>query len=176
MTVEHQSFNSLAVALLESADRSMKQAIEGLSDEQLYYQPSAGANSIAWLAWHLSRWKDLHGAIISGQPDVWVSEGWAQRYGMATDASGLGDTAEQVAAFRPSRELLFGYYEAAHRSTVERVAGLTQEQLLKPIQYMPESALKLTWEAFVGTARDFMEHTGQIAYLRGLVTGPGWRA
>jgi hypothetical protein len=46
MSVEQISFNTLAVALLESADRSVKAAIEGLSDEQLYFQPSLDANSM----------------------------------------------------------------------------------------------------------------------------------
>jgi hypothetical protein len=114
--------------------------------------------------------------MVSGKPDVWVSEGWAERYGMAAEATGLGDTAAEVAAFRPNRELLLGYYEAAHRATVEEVAGLSEEQLLTPVRYMPEGDERPSWRAFVGTARDFMEHTGQIAYLRGLVTGPGWHS
>jgi hypothetical protein len=95
---------------------------------------------------------------------------------MAAEATGLGDTAAEVAAFRPNRELLLGYYEAAHRATVEEVAGLSEEQLLTPVRYMPEGDERPSWRAFVGTARDFMEHAGQIAYLRGLVTGPGWHS
>ena len=42
------------IALLESAHRSLKQATDGLTDEQLYYQPTPETNSIAWLMWHLS--------------------------------------------------------------------------------------------------------------------------
>ena len=43
MSVEQISFNTLAVALLESADRLVKAAIDGLSEEQLYFQPSPDA-------------------------------------------------------------------------------------------------------------------------------------
>ena len=78
-----------------------------------------------------------------------------------------------MAAFRPDRELLFGYYDAAHRATVERVGALTEEQMQSLTAYMPGGDTRPTWRAFVGTASDFMEHTEQIAYLRGLVQGPG---
>jgi hypothetical protein len=56
--------------------------------------------------------------------------GWAKRYGMPDERTGMGDTPAQVAAFRVERALLFGYAEAAHRVTVERVSTLTPTQLL----------------------------------------------
>ena len=50
--------NQFIITLLEAAYRSIKQATDDLTDEQLYYQPTAESNSIAWLVWHLSRWRD----------------------------------------------------------------------------------------------------------------------
>lgn len=164
-----------AVEILENAHRALNRAVDGLSDEQIYQQPSPDTNSIGWLAWHLSRWKDRFPARVSGTPEVWVSEGWAERFGMDADATGLGDTPEQVAAFRPDRELLFGYVEAAHRWTVERVAAMTDEELVKPYQYAPSQEPRPAWRGLTGIIMDFTQHTGQIAYLRGLITGFGWR-
>ena len=173
MPTEIVSFNRFAVDLLEAADRSMKRATYGLTDEQLYYQPTPESNSIAWLAWHLSRWKDRYGGRISGEPEVWVSQGWAAKFNMPADRTGLGDTPEQVSGFRVDRTVLFGYVEAAHQAIVERVSKLTPEQLFEPYQYMPTGDVRSAYLAFIGTAMDFTQHTGQIAYLGGIVTQKG---
>ena len=110
------TLNQFIIALLEAAYRSIKQATDDLTDEQLYYQPTAETNSIAWLVWHLSRWRDAISATISGEPQIWVSEGWAQRCGSRRTHRhgryGPGD------GFRVERAVLFGYVDAAHQRTV----------------------------------------------------------
>ncbi len=164
-----------AVEILENAHRALNRAVDGLTDEQIFQQPSPDTNSMGWLAWHLSRWKDRFAGRVSGAPEVWVSEGWAERFGMAADATGLGDTPEQVAAFRPDRALLFGYVDAAHRSTVAYVAAMTDDDFEKPYQYASSQDPRPAWRGLTGVIMDFTQHTGQIAYLRGLITGFGWR-
>ena len=167
---------TFALALLEGAHRTLTQAMDGLTEERLCQQPSPDTNSIGWLAWHLSRWKDRFAADAAGEPQVWVSEGWAGRFGMDEERHGQGDSLEQVAAFRPAHELLQGYVEAAHAATVERVARLTPERLLEEAPYVPGGTARPIWRSLAGTVSDFSQHTGQIAYLRGLITGYGWRA
>ena len=174
MTTEKVSLNQFIVALCESPNRWIHQATEGLSDEQLYHQPSPNTNSIAWLIWHLSRWRDKISAAIAGEAQVWVSEGWAQRFDIDTDRTGLGDTLEQVAAFSVERDLLLGYASAAHNAIVERVLRMTPEDFEKEIEYSPGSS-RPAWRALVSVMGDSSEHTGQINYLRGMMTGQGWR-
>ena len=103
MSSEQVTVNQVIVGLLENASRQIKRATDNATDEQLYYRPSADANHIAWLAWHLSRWQDYISASISGDPQVWVAEGWAQRFALPADlpneATGWGDSLEQVAPF-----------------------------------------------------------------------------
>jgi hypothetical protein len=166
--------NSFIIALLEAAYRSIKQSTDGLTDEQLYYQPTAESNSIAWLVWHLSRWRDYISASISGEPQIWVSAGWAQRYGMPDERTGMGDTPAQVTTFRVERAVLFGYVEAAHLRTVERIATLTPTQLRQPI-VSRTGERRPAWRALAGMCGDSAQHTGQIAYLRGMMSGYGWR-
>src|SRR5262249_7036029 len=125
--------NQFIIALLEAAYRSIKQATDDLTDEQLFYQPPPESTSIAWLIWHLSRWRDTVSATASVDPEIWVSEGWAQRYGMPDARTGLGDTPAQVTALRVERAVLFGYVAAAHQRTVERVSKLPPTQLEQPI-------------------------------------------
>ena len=47
--------------------------VEGLSEEQLAFRPGAGANSIAWLVWHLTRVQDNHVAEAAGEPEIWLA-------------------------------------------------------------------------------------------------------
>jgi hypothetical protein len=166
--------NQFIITLLEAAYRSIKQATDDLPDEQLYYQPTPETNSIAWLVWHLSRWRDAVSATISGEPQIWVSAGWAERCGMPDERTGLGDTPAQVTAFCVERAVLFGYVDAAHQHTVERVAKLTPTQLVQPmVSHTGER--RPAWRALAGVCSDSAQHTGQIAYLRGLLSGYGWR-
>jgi hypothetical protein len=174
MTSDAVNLNQFIIALLEASYRSLKEATEGLTDEQLYYQPTAETNAIAWLVWHLSRWRDASGATICGEPQVWVSAGWAERYGMPGERTGMGDTPAQVTAFRVERAMLFGYVDVAHRVTVERVANLTPIQLVQPI-VSHTGEKRPAWRALAGVCSDSAQHSGQIAYLRGLMSGYGWR-
>jgi len=174
MTTEKVSLNQFIIALCESPNRWIHQSTDGLTDEQLYYRPSSDTNSIAWLIWHLSRWRDKISAAVVGEPQVWASEGWAQRFDIDPDRTGLGDTLEQVAAFRVERDLLLGYASAAHNAIVERVSRMTAEQFEKEIEYSPGSS-RPAWRALVSVMGDSSEHTGQINYLRGMITGHGWR-
>ena len=176
MTTETEkvSLNLFIIALCESPNRWIHQATEGLTDEQLYYQPSSDTNSIAWLIWHLSRWRDKISAAVAGEPQVWASEGWAQRFDIGPDRTGLGDTPEQVAAFGVDRDLLLGYASAAHNAIVERVSRMTPEDFEREIEYMP-GASRPAWRALISVMGDSSEHTGQINYLRGWITGHGWR-
>jgi hypothetical protein len=174
MTSEAVDLNQFITTLLEASYRSLTQATDGLTDAQLYYQPTAETNSTAWLAWHLSRWRDAISATVSGQPQIWVSAGWAERYGMSGERTGMGDTPAQVTAFRVERAMLFGYVDAAHRVTVERVAALTPTQLVQPIM-SHTGERRPAWRALAGVCSDSAQHSGQIAYLRGLMSGYGWR-
>ena len=174
MTTQKVSLNQFVIALCESPNRWIQQATDGLTDEQLHLQPSPDTNSIAWLIWHLSRWRDKISATIAGEPQVWISGGWAQRFNIDPDRTGLGDTPEQVAAFRVDRNLLLGYASAAHNAIVERVSSMTADQFGMEIEYQPGSS-RPAWRALISVMGDSSEHTGQINYLRGWMTGQGWR-
>ncbi|MEX2599744.1 MAG: DinB family protein [Dehalococcoidia bacterium] len=169
------TLSQFAGRLLDTAHRQLLRSMDGLADDILYHLPSPHTNSIAWLAWHLSRWKDRYASILTGQPQIWVSEGWAERFGMREEDTGQGDTSEQVAAFRPNRDLLLGYVEAAHKGVMDRIENATPEQWLAPQPYGHNGESRISWEAFVGTVMDFSQHAGQAAYVRGLLEGRGWR-
>jgi hypothetical protein len=79
-----------------------------------------------------------------------------------------------VKAFRVERENLFGYAEAAHRETIERVKHLATTRFDEPVEHPPGTS-RPAWQALAGMCGDSYQHAGQIAYLRGMITGYGWR-
>ena len=183
MSGERVTVTQVIVGFLDNVPRQIKRATDAATDEQLYYRPSADANSIAWLVWHLSRWQDYMSASISGDLQVWITEGWVQQFALPADlpneATGWGDSPGQVAAFHVDRAVLFGYQEAANRAAVARVASLTPEQLEQPVLWgTPETPVdtRPAWRALISICGDSLQHTGQINYLRGLVSERGWRS
>jgi len=68
--------------------------------------------------------------------------------------------------------------EAAHRVARERVARLTPEQLEQTIAWGTTETPLVgpTWRVLITLLNDSLQHTGQINYIRGLVSEPDWRA
>ena len=161
------------VAALEAAYNAVKRATDGLSDEDLYRLPSPDTNSMVWLVWHMSRYNDYSTALLRDVPQAWADGGWAARFGMAEDAMGIGDTPEQVKAFQPDRELLFQYAEAVKDAAQERLAKSSGADLDR--EFETRFGARPGVRVIAGMLGDYIQHTGQIAYVRGLLTGRGWQ-
>ena len=43
----------------EGVLRTLNYTLDGLTEEDLNWQPKPDCNSIGWLAWHLTRWHDV---------------------------------------------------------------------------------------------------------------------
>ena len=67
----------------ERISHTVHGAVGGLTPGQLAFRPESGANSIAWLVWHLTRIQDDHIADVAGTDQVWTSGSptWADRSG-----------------------------------------------------------------------------------------------
>jgi uncharacterized damage-inducible protein DinB len=143
--------------------------VEGLSEEQLAFRPDAGANSIAWLVWHLARVQDNHVAEAAGEPEIWLEDGWADRFGLSLDPAdtGYGHSVEDVAKVRASAELLTGYADAVGERTSRYVASLDDEALDRVVdeRWDPPVTLGVRLVSVIG---DDMAHLGQAQYVRGL--------
>lgn len=162
----------LVITILKSSTNTVNGAAETLDDGQLFHKPTADSNPIAWLIWHLSRTKDTYSAILSEQPTIWTDKGWARQFGLDDRSGGFGDTISQVDGFRPSRDLLFNYFNAVQIETTSRLAMISHLDLEKEYDFFghANSGLRLLSMMVI----DVVEHTGQIAYLRGMLTGKGW--
>ncbi len=148
---------------------------DGLSEEQLAYRPHEDANSIAWLAWHLTRVHDDHMSEIAGEQQAWVADGWAQRFSMEPDPhnQGTGHGPAEVAAIRPDSRLLLGYQDAVLAHTFEYLGAITPEELDRVIDTRWDPPVTVGVR-IVSVINDSTEHAGQTVYLRGLVEKRRW--
>jgi len=145
----------------------------GLTDDQANYRPSPSANSIAWLIWHSARVQDLQLAPIAGAEQVWIRDGWVDRFGLDLPRNdfGYGHGPAEVAKVQAPVELLTGYYHAVHELTLEFVAGVTSEDLARVVD--PNWDPPVTASArLVSIIDDCAQHLGQAAYLLGIAPDP----
>ena len=147
-----------------------RRTVDGLSTEDLARRPADGANSIAWLVWHLARIQDDHLADAFDGEQVWISQGWVARLGLPLDPSetGYGHTADQVASVVIPPEQLLAYVEAVHAQTAEYLSTLTDPDLDRVVDtsYDPPVTLGVR---LVSVISDDLQHAGQAAYVRGLL-------
>jgi hypothetical protein len=146
-------------------------AVRDLTPDQLTFRIDPGANTIAWLIWHLTRVQDDHIAAVMGAEQLWTAEGWADRFKLPFDlaATGYGQSSEEVGAVRVSEPgLLTGYYDAVHARTITYIAGLRASDLDRIVdtRWNPPVTLGVR---LVSVAADDLEHVGQAAFLRGVV-------
>jgi uncharacterized damage-inducible protein DinB len=143
-------------------------AVDGLSEDQLAYRLDVGANSIAWLVWHLTRIQDDHVAGVAGTDQVWPK--WAAEFGLPFDVrdTGYGHDPGQVAAVRVSAELLTAYHDETYERTVEYVSTVTDADLGRIVdrRWNPPVTLGVR---LVSVVSDDLQHAGQAAFVRGLL-------
>src|SRR3954462_2513506 len=148
---------------------TLRAAVEGLDPDQLTARVGPEANTIAWLAWHLTRVQDDHVAEVAGREQVWTAEGWAERFGLPFDpsATGYGFSPDGGAAVRvDSADLLLDYAAAVHARTAEFLDGLTDDDLDRIVdrRWDPPVTLGVRLGSVLG---DDLQHVGQAAYARG---------
>lgn len=146
-------------------------AVEGLDADQLSLRPAGSANSIGWLVWHLTRVEDSHFAEAFGHDEVWLANGYADRWGLALDRddTGYGHSSGQVDAVRvTSVQQLLDYFEAVHALSASLVAGLDDEDLQQVIDERWDPPVTLLVR-LVSVLDDAVQHAGQAAYARGII-------
>jgi uncharacterized damage-inducible protein DinB len=143
-------------------------AVDGLDESALATSPEPGANTIAWLIWHLTRVQDHHIAEVMEEPQRYLADGWYERFGRGPDPQdhGYGHTAADVASVQGTAEDLAAYYDAVHQRTIAYLAGLTPADLDAVVDdaWDPPVTLGVRLASLVS---DCLQHVGQAAYIRG---------
>jgi len=168
----------IVIDALERIRGILHRTLAGLTLDEIQRQPTPDSNSIAWLTWHLTRVQDNGISGLFDQEQAWISQGWHAQFAMAPDPDneGQGHTPEQVAAFRaPSIQTLLDYHDSVSTRSKNFVAGLAPADFSRELnepQYQPRPTVGVR---LVSILSDNLQHAGQVAYLRGVWHGIGWR-
>jgi hypothetical protein len=153
---------------------------EGLTEEQLHWQPEGHPNHIMYILWHTYRSEDdiIHG-LLMGRPGVFHREEWAARLPVAVTGDtpfGNGLDRADIAAVRLSLDALLEYADAVRASIQEYADSLTPEQAAETVQ-LP--FFKDVYPGFdVLTCAEVLsffcightaEHLGEVQYVKGLM-------
>ncbi len=154
----------------------LHRALTGMTVDQLKAQPAGPeGNPIGWLAWHLTRTQDKNYSLLLGEEEAWIAEGWHERFGLPADAhSGIGDSPDRVRQFDPiDADTLIAYFDIAREKSRRFLEALSDDDLEKPSAagVAQNETVKITVARVTG---DLIQHSGQIAYVRGLVDRHGW--
>ncbi len=163
--------SSLLLEMYSRIPPLARASVDGVPTDALTRRPAAGANTIAWLIWHLTRVEDHHVADLRHADQVWVEGAWARRLGLQPDPAntGYGHTAEQVATVRPEDPgALLDYLDAVDAVTRDLLRGITDADLDRIVDRRWDPPVTLGVR-LVSIADDGLQHAGQAAYVRGLL-------
>lgn len=139
----------------------------GLTDEAAWWRPDPGANSIAWLLWHLIRVQDDHVSDLAAMPQAWPQFRDEAGLPLDPDDTGYGHTAEQVAAVRVAADLLDRYHLAVHAATLGYLDTLSEAELGRIVDRRWDPPVTAAVR-LVSVIDDCVRHLGQADYVRGL--------
>jgi uncharacterized damage-inducible protein DinB len=170
--------HEMVAASYESILRALGRTLDGLTEEDLNWQPTPDCNSIGWLAWHLTRAEDSIISGIMGEEQLWIKDGWHQKFGRPADArdSGSGHTAKDLAAFKsPDVKTLLAYHQAVLERTKSSLPKLSKTDLDKVMEGLPFKPPPTVGMMLILGLEDGLQHAGQAAYIRGMRQGLGWQ-
>jgi hypothetical protein len=161
----------LLLTAFDNVENAVRRALGGIDPALLTARIDPGANTIAWLTWHLTRVQDDHVAEVAGRPQAYTDDGWADRFALPFDAAavGYGFSSDEVGATRISDPgLLLGYHAEVHRRTAAFVSGLSDADLDRIVDERWDPPVILGVR-LVSVVNEVNQHVGQAAYLRGLL-------
>jgi hypothetical protein len=157
--------------LFERIPPLVEQAVTGLDAEELATPPAPGANTIAWLTWHLTRVHDSHVAELLDERQLWETGDFAQGFGLEADPhnTGYAHTPADVASVRPvDAAAVLSYHQAVFDRTRTYLAGLSDGDLDRIVDENWDPPVSLG-ARLVSVAEDCLEHVGQANYVRGIL-------
>jgi hypothetical protein len=166
----------LVIDGLGRVQESMRMTLEGLNAGQLANRPAEHANSIAWLAWHLTRVQDDHVSDLAGAPQAWIADGWHARFDRPAnkDDTGYGHGPAEVASIAPiSPKVLLDYYDAVHQRSTDFLARTTCQDMDRIVDESWDPPVTMGVR-LTSVVNDCTQHVGQMAYLRGLIEDRKW--
>jgi hypothetical protein len=156
--------------------RTLEYTLEGLSVDDLNWQPKPDSNSIGWLAWHPTRWQDVQISSFMGEEQLWIKDGWHKKFNRPADPEDVGHmTLGELAKFRsPDAATLLGYHQAVLARSQKFFATIQKADLDRLIEGTPFPQPPTMGTVLLMILSDGLQHAGQASYVRGMLQGLGW--
>lgn len=144
--------------------------VDGEPEQVLTGRLDPEANTIAWLVWHLTRVEDDHICDVAGTEQVWIANGFHERFGLPfpPEAHGYGHSSADVAKVRVSADLLADYHDAVHAMTIDYLRGITEADLDAVVDERWDPPVTLAVR-LVSVISDALQHVGQAAFIKGVL-------
>jgi uncharacterized damage-inducible protein DinB len=171
----------------DNVKRTLDRTLDGLTAEELKWQPKPDANSIGLILFHMLRTEDSMVHRMQGKPQIWETEKWYQKFNKTIEDGGAHYTAEQVAAFVvPDVKDLLAYSEMVRANTLEYLKGLKPKDFDKKVDLPPPPTPvvipggrpiptrpfnPVVGSMLVHEVTELAGHAGEISYIRGLQRG-----
>lgn len=176
---EKMEWNDLLADAYERVHEYLEPVLDGLTAEDLNWQPGEDSNTIGWLAWHLTRQQDAQISALMGEEQLWIKDGWHSEFNRPANPSdsGFGHTPQQVAAFKsPDAQVLLDHHRAVLERSKSYFSTLTKSDLDRELDEPYFQPLPTVGVRLVSIMNDAVMHVGQAAYVRGLRQGKGWQS
>lgn len=149
----------------------IERAIEGLTQEEIAWSPKDDCNSIAFILWHVIRVEDMIiNRFFLHETEIYEAEGWLEKLGTPAGEDGYRYTVEQLKDWPvPALEPLKEYGTSVRGKTLAYLETLMPENISEEVNFFNGPA---PFSVVLGhVITEIALHTGQIAYLRGVIRG-----
>ena len=171
--MNHPDHRDVTLQSIDDYGRQLLKAIERLSIEEARWMPTHESNHILWILWHIGRMEDMWGWYLrGGGGSAWIEGGWANRLGIDAERNGAGDSIDQVRNF-PDLEVeeVTEYWQVSRNLLIPAIKQISNEMLTSKRPeiwtHAPDRAPTLLW-VLGRLPVENGQHTGHIAYIRGL--------
>ena len=117
--------------VFEACQRTLTQAVETMSEEDMAWRPFPETPSAGYYLWHVARVQDalLHKQILN-RPEVYETHGYAHEFGLPQEDTGQDYTATQRAHFQePPKAELLEYLRLTFQAVLRTIEELGPEGL-----------------------------------------------
>jgi len=157
---------------LEEYLDALKKAVDGLTPAELQWQPTLASNSISWIVWHMARVEDRWvNRVLRSDVELWIRDGWHEKFGMSKEAHGYGETEAKVRAMpEVAMSDLLVYFDAVRQSTLAYLEQMTSADIEASYAHPRLTGITGSW--ILGHILvEESQHLGQVAYIRGMIRG-----
>ena len=142
------------------SDFLILQALEGLTQEELWHPPTSSNNPLIWVAGHIVQTRATVLQMLGEEADT----GWGQLFDRGAKLGNPKDYPSGVEVARAMREISPRLHAA--------LASVQEEQLRRPAS-LPIPGLKTLTDELAFYALHDAYHVGQLAYIRKGLGYPG---